>query len=259
MSAWAGGLAVLILVLPAATRRLDRADRPRLLAATLERFSPIALASVVAILATGLVQSYAYVRTPAHLIDTAFGRAVLAKMLLLVVLIAIGAWHRRRSLPGLRRIVADGVSAGGAGVALRRALRAEVALILVVLAATAALTAYAPSVQADSGPVQRTVALGPIQLQAVVDPAKVGANQVHLYLLNPKDGTQFTGARQVTVAMTQPDKDIGPLEETASKAGPGHYIVSGATLAVPGTWRLEVTALVSKFDEYDTRIEVPIR
>ena len=49
---------LLLFVLPRATRVLERPDRTRLLAATLARFSPIAFASVIAILATGLVQSW---------------------------------------------------------------------------------------------------------------------------------------------------------------------------------------------------------
>src|SRR5262249_59302082 len=68
MSVWVGGLAVLLFALPAATRQLESSDRTRLLAAALRRFSPIALAAVCVILASGLVQAYEWVRTPAHLI-----------------------------------------------------------------------------------------------------------------------------------------------------------------------------------------------
>ena len=46
MSAWIGGLVALLVALPAATRRLHAPDRTRLLAATLVRFSPIALGCV---------------------------------------------------------------------------------------------------------------------------------------------------------------------------------------------------------------------
>lgn len=259
MSAWAGGLAALVIALPAATRRLDAAGRSRLLAAVLGRFSPLALAAVAVILGTGLVQAYVYVRTPGHLLDTAFGRAVLIKFLLLVTLIGLGAYNRRRSLPALRRIAAEGTPVGRAGVMLRRALRTEVGLIVVVLGVTAALTAYAPSTQAQSGPVSKTGRVGPAQLQVTVDPARVGANEIHLYLLNPTTGAQFTGAQEVNIAATQPAKQIGPLPETPRKAGPGHYIVPSAVLGVPGTWRVQVTVRVSKFDEYQTAFEVPVR
>ncbi|HZV72311.1 MAG TPA: CopD family protein [Conexibacter sp.] len=259
MSVWAGGLALLLLGVPAATRRLEPAGRGRLLAAVLVRFSPLALAAVAAILVTGLAQSYVYVRTPAHLLDTAFGRAVLIKFVLLMALITLGVYQRRRSLPWLRRIAADGEAPGRAGVMLRRVLRGELALIVFVLGVTAALTAYAPSIAAQSGPFNATTGVGPAQLQLTIDPARVGANEIHLYLLNPRDGTQYRGAKEVDVEERLPARDIGPLTQTANLAGPGHYVVPGAVLGVSGTWEVQVTVRVSAFDEYLTTVEVPVR
>ena len=259
VSVWAGGLALALLALPAATRRLAPPDRSRLLAGTLTRFSPLALGAVAAILATGLAQSYVYVRTPAHLLDTAFGRAVLVKLVLLAALIALGAVQRRRSLPGLRRVAAGGEPPGQAGVLVRRVLRAELALIAVVLGVTAALTAYAPSIAAQSGPFNTTTTVGPAQLQLTVDPARVGANEIHLYLLNPRDGTQYRGAREVDVEEGLPSKQIGPLDQVAQLAGPGHYVVPAAVLGVAGTWEVQVTVRVSDFDEYLRTLEVPVR
>ncbi|HXE45844.1 MAG TPA: copper resistance protein CopC [Conexibacter sp.] len=259
VSLWVGGLALLALALPAATRHLELADRGRLLAGTLARFSPLALAAVVAIAATGIVQGYVLRRTPAHLLDTAFGRAVLIKALLLCALVALGAYQRRRSLPALRRIAADGAPLGRAGVLVRRALRAELALAVVVLGVTAALTSYPPSTFAQSGPVSKTTRIGPAQLELTLDPARVGANELHLYLLNPQDGTQYTRAQEVDVAESQPSRSIGPLNQAANLAGPGHYIVPDALLGVPGTWRIQVTVRVSDFTEYLATVEVPVR
>jgi copper transport protein len=260
MGLWAGGLLMLVAALPVATRALEPAGRSRLLAGTLARFSPLALGAVAVLTAAGLAQAIVEVRTPAHLLDTAFGRAVLIKIVLLCGLIGIGAWHRRRSIPGLRAIAAAGESPAAAGVAVRRALRAEVALIVVVLGVTAALSGYPPSTVQASGPVSRTVRVGPAEVQITVDPATVGANEIHLYLLNPTDGSQWDKAKQVTLSADQPDKGIGPLAIALSKAGPGHYVTSGAAaLAVPGDWTLNLAVRVSAFDQYEQHIEVPIR
>lgn len=259
MSAWAGGLAVLVAVVPAATRRLEPGDRSRLLAALLVRFSPIALGAVVAILATGLVQSYVEVRTLSGLTSAPFGRAVLVKLGLLLGLIAIGAWHRRVSIPRLRAIADRREPPGAAGRAVRRALRAEVLLLAAAFAATAALASYAPPVTAQAGPVSRTAAIGPAELQLTVDPARVGANQVHLYLTDPKDGRPFTAAKEITLSERQPDQGIGPLRQAAEAAGPGHAIVPAALLTVPGNWKLEVAVRVSEFDEYTATVTVPVR
>jgi copper transport protein len=259
MSLWAGGLACLVVVLPAATRRLAPPERTRLLHAVLARFSPLALGAVAALALTGLVQAVVYVRTPGNVVDTAFGRAVGAKALLLLGLIAVGAWHRRRGLPGLGRRLQAGAPPGAAGVGVRRALRGEVALIAVVLGVTAALTSYAPSVVAASGPQSATTMVGPAQLQLTVDPARPGPNEIHLYLLDPRDGRQYTAAEEVRVDASLPDQGLGPLSEPARRAGPGHFVVAAAPLPVAGRWRLQVTVRVSDFDEYTGRTEVRVR
>lgn len=260
MGLWAGGLVMLVAALPAATRTLEPAGRTRLLAGTLARFSPMALSAVTVLTIAGVVQAIVEVRTFAHLLDTAFGRCVLIKVVLLGALIAIGAWHRRTSIPGLRAIAAAGASPAGAGVAVRRALRGEVALIAVVLGVTAALSSYPPSTVQASGPISKTTTIGPVQLQVTVDPATVGANDIHLYLLNPRDGSQWDRAEEVRLSAREAGKGIGPLSLPLSKAGPGHYTTSApAALAVPGDWTLDVAVRVSDFDQYERQIEVPIR
>ncbi len=259
MALWVGGLAALLLVLPAATRVLPGADRTRLLSAALLRFSPLALGAVIVLLATGLVQSYVEIRHLSLVFDTPFGRAVFIKLCLLVVLVGLGALQRRRTLPRLAAAAAGGETPGGAGVVVRRTLRAELALVVVVFAVTGALASYAPAIAQVSGPVEITQRLGPEELQLTVDPATAGPNVMHLYLLDAKTGAQFDGAKELTVQATQTAKGIGPLDLQAQKTGPGHYTILGAALNAPGTWRLGVTMRVSEFDEFTTTAKVDIR
>jgi copper transport protein len=259
MSLWLGGLVALLAVVPAATRRLEASDRSRLLAAVLVRFSPLALVAVIALALTGLVQAYVEVRTLDNVTATAFGRAVLIKLVLLLALICLGAYNRQRSVPRLRAIAQRGEAVGHAGVLLRRALRSEVALIAVVLGVTGALTGYAPSIAAHAGPFSATRTVGPAQLQLTIDPARVGANEMHLFLVDPRTGAQFTRAKEVDVAESLPAKRIGPLNQAANAAGPGHFIVPSSLLSVPGHWRIAVTVRVSDFDEYTTAVEVHVR
>jgi copper transport protein len=259
VSIWVGGLAVLVAILPAATRALDPPERTRLLAAILLRFSPIALAAVCAILVSGLVQGYVHVRSVDNLVNTGYGRAVLAKMLLLAALIALGAYNRQRGVPRLKALVEVGGSPGAAGLALRRSLRAEVALLAVVIGVTSMLVSYAPPTAASSGPFSTTKSLGPLELQMTVDPATTGTNVMHFYLLNAKDGSQFTGSKGFDVLMSLPQKKIGPLKADARNAGPGHYVALGATFVPGGKWKVQIIDRVSQFDEYQATVDVPIR
>jgi copper transport protein len=258
MAIWLGGLAALLFVAPKGTRQLQPGDRGRLLAAVLVRFSRVALISVGAILLTGLVQAYVYVRRLDALTETGYGRAVLIKFVLLMVLIGIGAYNRRRSVPRLERIAAGGGSPGQVGMLLRRALRAELALLVVVLGVTAALASYAPAVTAQSGPFATESQFGPIQLEMTVEPAKVGGNQIHVYLFDAKSGAPFAKVKQFEATASLPEKGISlPLEPQLS--GPGHYTIPSAFLTASGDWRIALTVRVSAFDEYTKTIEVPIR
>ena len=144
--AWIGGIAVLVLALPAATRRLEATDRTRLLVGTLGRFSTVALVAVAALLAGGIVQSLLELTAVDDLWDTAFGRAILIKAGLVAVLLGLGALNRRRTVPRLRARRPRGrARPARAGVLLRRTLRAEVPLGVAALAVTGALAGYPPA------------------------------------------------------------------------------------------------------------------
>ncbi len=140
MSAWLGGVAVLVLALRAATAQLEPSDRGRLLIAVVGRFSTLAGVAVAVLLASGAVQAIVEVRTFGHLLDTAFGRAVLIKIVVAIGVVALGYVNRRRQLPALRR----SETPGRAGMRLRRTLTAELLLGAVAIAVTGALSTYAP-------------------------------------------------------------------------------------------------------------------
>ncbi len=260
MSVWVGGLAMMVFALPAAARRLPPADRTALLAAAVARFSTVALVAVAALLASGIVQSIVHLQAFGDLIHSAFGRAVLIKVALFAGLVALGAFNRQRSRPQLIARAEAGETPGAAGAALRRAIRAEIALLAVVLIVTGALVGYSPTAgAATSGPFSAEEDLGPARLELTVEPARVGANEVHLYLFDRRTGAQYDRPRELTVTASLEDKRIGPLDLPARKTGPGHYTVRGATLAPAGDWTLAVQARVSEFDAYDAKLEVPVR
>jgi copper transport protein len=260
MAVWLGGLAALLLVLPTATRSAaSAADRSRLLVGPLARFSTLALAMVALIMATGLIQAYVYVRHFGDLLSTGYGRAVLAKFLLLLCVIGVATYNRRYSVPELEAIAERGESPGRPGVLLRRALRGEVALLAVVIGVTAALASYAPPVSAQAGPFSTTAEVGPTTLEMDVDPARVGANQIHVYFFDAKTGAPYRQGKELTVTATLPEKEIGPLPLEVQNAGPGHFIVPDALLNAPGEWEIDIVLRVSEFDQFEEEVEVPVR
>jgi copper transport protein len=258
MSIWVGGVATLLVVVPRATRTLEPPDRTPLLAETVSRFSTIALFSVAALVASGIAQAIPELESLADFTNTAFGRALLAKIALLVALLALAAWNRRRARPRLAALAQRREAPGETGVLLRRSLRAELALMLAVLGVTAALVSYPPP-SAARGPFSGQSELGPARMELTLDPARSGANELHMYLFRRSSGAQYDRVKELRVSASLPDKRIGPLQLRAEKAGPGHYLVRRAQLAPAGTWRLTIDARVSEFDAYRAELEVPVK
>jgi copper transport protein len=164
--AWIGGLAVLVLALPAATRRLDAPERSELSAGVLERFSTLALTAVSVLLAGGVLQSLLELGSRADLLDTAFGRAVMIKFVLALALVACGGVNRRRTIPAFRRAAAGRVADARASTLVRRTLRTELALGVAALAITGALAGYQPTGPTPRGPVSQPVGVHVHEIRA---------------------------------------------------------------------------------------------
>jgi len=146
VSAWLGGLAMLLVALPIAVRALARRERIPLVAAAAGRFSRLALAAVSLLLLSGIIQSIALVGAFDAFVDTAYGRLVLAKILLFLGLISLGAYNQRRLLPRLRTVAGGEEDPEQAAALLRRSVASEVVLALVVLGLASVLVVTEPAV-----------------------------------------------------------------------------------------------------------------
>jgi copper transport protein len=250
VSVWIGGLAFLLLALHAA-----RADRWKLAESAVPRFSTIAVLSVGALLVGGVVNGYLQIRTWNGLLETTYGRLVLVKAGLLLPILALGAYNNRRAVPRLRT--------GRASVPERRRFlqttAAELGLVVAVLAVTAVLVAEPPAhaLVAPTGPIAQTTDLGDLELNLVVDPAVAGPNDVHLYTLT-RSG-QPSDLDEIDVSARLASQGIGPLRFEARHVAPGHYLVVGADLPLPGDWQLEVEARRGEFELLTATLSVPIR
>jgi copper transport protein len=258
MSGWLGGLVMLLVAVPVATRRLELEDRTRLLAGVVVRFSAIAFIAILLVFASGLAQSFVLVRHIDNALHTDYGHAILIKLGLFVGILALGAINKQFVVPKLKALAAEGSPAGSTGRLLRRTITIEIFIALAVLATTGVLAGLAPATVRPSGPFAATTTLGPAELQLTVDPARVGNNLVHLYLINAQDGSQYDKVKDLSFAWSEPDKGIGPIVAKGTRAGPGHYVLSSATFGAPGKWKLVVTARLSEFEQLEQELTIPI-
>ncbi|MEQ9336589.1 MAG: CopD family protein, partial [Miltoncostaeaceae bacterium] len=143
--AWVGGLLALVALWPAVLAVADPADRVRLGAAVVVRFSTLAVLAVAALVVTGIYRALAELGSAADLLDTGYGLALLVKLGLFGVLLALGALNRFVLHPRLER-AALGLddSERGAGALLARSVRAELVLAAAVVVAVAVMIGLPP-------------------------------------------------------------------------------------------------------------------
>nr|WSY53489.1 copper resistance protein CopC [Streptomyces sp. NBC_00886] len=152
---------------------------------------------------------------------------------------------------------------------LRRSILAEAAVAVVVLAVTTALTATEPgrteedakaassssssSSSTSSGALTLDMSFdtggtdgkGVIRLD--LDPARVGGNEMHVYVQRP-NGRAFD-VPEVKVAFTLAAKKIGPLPVTPDRITTGHWAATGIQIPMAGAWKISVTVRTSDIDQ----------
>jgi copper transport protein len=246
---WAGGLAFLALLLVEAG-----GDRWSLAATAVPRFSMLAVASVVALVGSGVVSGFLEVRSWHALWETTYGQLLLVKVALLVPLLALGAFNNRVSVPRLK--------AASASPQVRRnftrAVGLELVLMVVIVGVTTALIAEPPAkaqATAATGPISREGRIGPYDFSLLIDPARTGSNAVHLFVLDSTG--QLALVDEVKLSATLPEADIGPLELASAPAGPGH-IITTAELPLAGDWQLQLEVRKGEFDRWSAVIDLPI-
>jgi copper transport protein len=143
-------------------------------------------------------------------------------------------------------------------VRLRRTVLVELVLAAAILGVTAGLVNAQPARSALALPYATEVHAGNVLVDLIVDPARAGPVDVHLYTLRP-DGEQLD-VPEVDGAFSLPSAGIGNLTIPFEKAGPGHFLASGFDIPLRGTWKLDITVRTTNIDEFDaTPIAVRIR
>jgi copper transport protein len=249
---WIGGLAAVVVAVV-----LERDGRAALAARVVPRFSTVALGAVAALLVTGVINGYLQVRAWHGLWETRYGVLLLVKSGLVLGLIGLGAANRLRSARRLRAAADAGATAPTRTFTRIAAL--ELAVAAGVVAVTALLVAAPPArvVVAPAGLISVTSPIGPLELNLTLDPAQVGSNAVHVYLLDSSG--RPAEADEAVIKASLPSAAVGPLEFKGTIAGPGHFQFIGTRLALPGRWSLRVEVRRGEFEQLTATVTVPVR
>ncbi|MFC5008233.1 copper resistance CopC/CopD family protein [Dactylosporangium cerinum] len=242
-SVWLGGLAGLALTLPALS------SRGAVAAEVLARFSTAAAGILAALVATGSLLVWRILGSWTALVDTGYGRLVLAKIAIVLAALAIAAWNRWSLLPRLQR-AANKTSRQTLSRPVVRATAVEGAVLVVALLITGFLVDTSPeggalpaSASAGASPDTRSTTLGDIKVQATLTPLTRGSNTMTLRL-SSATGEPAEGVAPPVVRLSSDGATLGDIPLTHVSAG---FYTAQVTLPVSGTWRMQVSLRVSAF------------
>jgi copper transport protein len=263
-SVWVGGVVALAFVL----RRARGSAR----ATVVLDVSSAALVAVGAVSLAGVAMSVMVLPSFNALADTGYGLALLAKMAIVVVLLAIGERNRIALVPAIERSVThdDPAPADAAVRALRRSLVIELFVFALLLAATATLVGRSPviagrdvaadGIDSTAAPVDAVIEPRALPLSsgvgsvvAAITPGGVGANVISLTLVD-LDGAPLIVVEPPTIELRELVRVVGPLEFVMRDLGGGKW---EAPVDIPfaGAWELTVQARTGTFDTGDARTE----
>jgi copper transport protein len=228
-SIWLGGL-VGLLVLWLANRESLRAVVPR--------FSTVALCSVIVLVASGTGAALFHLPTLASLWQTSYGQALLVKICLLLVALALAAFNlvRARSQleePTVRAIV---TRVGGEAVLLTAAVLAAAVLSSLPPPSKALASVGGASAHVGPGTVNRTVTKDGYTVTVQVDPNRAAVPNTFTVKL-AKGGKPVTGA-EVVQTFTMLDMEMGQQGYRLAETSPGVYTHSAPALVMVGHWGL---------------------
>jgi copper transport protein len=189
---------------------------------------PLRLAAVVTAV-TGLLLAGRETGSVSAVAHTAYGQIVVLKALLSVgVLLAVYAMSDQAPGAGTR---VRGFSA--------RLPESAAALLVVSALVTAVLVFQTPARDSVPRPSTGSVTADGIDLEYQLTPARIGANDIHVYVLDPEGAP--VAIPDASADLAWPAARADPLPITLRQAGPGHFLDYGVEVPFAGTWTLDVS------------------
>jgi putative copper export protein len=249
IGAWIGGLVWLLV---------SRSTDP----GPVGRFSTMATICLTVVVVTGTTRAIGEIGRLEALWSSDYGRLLLIKIAVVALLVALGAINRFSNVPSILRGRAHGQR-------LRRTVRGEVGIAVVVLALTGMLATTHPPAQSSAHDDHAEIGDEPdrhsgitvtgsdfattVQVTLHVEPGVIGENTFTVELADYDTG-QPVDAVRVALRFDIPDRpEIGPTIVELDSLGPGTWDVVATNVAQPARWR--ATAIVTYVAD---GIEVPL-
>lgn len=284
-AAWLGALVMLVPLFVWLRRRFEQGERFLYLANVFDRFSLVAGVSVLVILATGAFNGLTEIPNPSAMVDTTYGKVLVAKLALMMPLLAVAGLNAFILKPYLVRTIDTLYQGGGTTDArlradgerrlatlqrlLPRTVVLEITLVAAVFAAVAVLTqtatakgeiAQAKGQQQQTSKFTQTTTQSGVKLTITVDPNRAGGLNTYGVLVQTPDGAPIATVTQVRLRFNYDDIPgaVAPQELILNRFAPGEYRAVGAYFTQPGNWRTDLSVRRSDADDINTTFVLPV-
>lgn len=235
IAVWIGGLFVLLL----GGRELLAAARGERIA---RRFSAAAAVCVPLIVGTGVLQTWKLAGNFSDVAATDWGRILLVKVTLVVLLLTVAGVSRWLLLH-------DGANS------IRRTVVVEAIVGVVVLALAAGMVGLPPTPVVEAKPFAAHIVSDGMIVDVSIGPGSVGRNELHVLITPPGGSIVPVIAAAARVALPDEAVPAAPVQLVAE--GANHY--SGfVTFPQSGDWSLEVIIEVTAGETVLVKKTVPI-
>jgi copper transport protein len=223
VAVWIGGL-VLLALSRGAWLTDDRAK------VTARRFSVMAGVALPIAVVSGAAQTGRVARSLGGLSETTWGRTLIAKLSVVLVVLVLGTMAR----VALRRF---------GPLSIRRLVVAEAVVGLAVLGVTAGLVALPPELARPIQPAVVTLTDGNLSVTVSVTPGRIGQNDVHLTVDQGLDAVEPTTSATLNLALEAQGTELDEITMTPS--GPDHYSAFAVLIPFAGSWDVSVAVVAT--------------
>ncbi len=245
---WSGGLLLVALMLMSQQTASNDG-----IARVVGRFSAIAFSAFLIVGATGLVGAWFNVAGPRNLTGEDYGRVLILKTLLALLILSIAAVNRSMLVPNLRRADADRSSIQ---TSLRKAALIELGLAVAVLLLAARLTSIPPAdapltvdVAARSGAIALTGVSNDLEIAVDGELSNRPEGVIRVTITEAATGAPALDLVRVIVDARAPDPldpDGEPLQDRFEiepvDGTPGVWELPRTRLGLEAEWSIEVIA-----------------
>ncbi|MGC4107425.1 MAG: copper resistance protein CopC [Thermomicrobiales bacterium] len=257
---WVGGIAILATVLLPAMRWLDPQERRQVLVTAIPRFSLLAIIAWLTLGLTGFYAGWLQVGNLNALTTTPYGRSLMVKLALLVVVLAIAAVNLLLIERHLRRKLDD----GQAMLWSRRltwTVTAELILVIGVLGAVGQMTSQEPArdvVVTRSQQIEVTYKDANPPSTLLIAPGVAGVNHFRLEV-NVPDGQSLPTDTTALLRLSLPENPgLGTKQIALSRVAGNAFEYHGSDLGITGNWQIEMILREPNTDQIEATQTVTI-